>query len=129
MWNGSSVIRYSNTCGLPGVLVELLQMGFEKPCEGNRCIVEARISLPAQAKELSPDYCFGEALVLCGQPLIPGWGKELAPGLRTACMQAMADTFAEAFEGIEKDVMLALEPLAVAFYERREKLKVKGWKP
>ncbi len=129
MWNGASIIRQSNVMGLPGVLVELLQIGFEKPSEGDRCIVEARISLPAQGKELAPDYCFGEALAICSIPLTPSWGKELAPGLRTACMPIMADTFAEAFEGAEKEVLDSLAPLARAFWDRKERLREKGWKP
>jgi hypothetical protein len=44
-------------------------------------------------------------------------------------LQATGDTFAEAFEGIENDVLEALRPLAVAFHERKEKLRAAEWQP
>ncbi len=129
MWNGSSIIRESNICGLPGVLVEYFQVGFQKPMDGDKAIVEARISLPCNpgSKELADHYCYGEKLILCGQPLTPGWGKELATGLRTMSMRGMGDTFDEAFEGAEKDVLAALRPLAEAHKAREEKLKAARW--
>lgn len=128
MWKGSSIIRESNPCGLPGVLIEFLQVGFEKPSEGNRCIVEGRISLPANGKTLKDDYCFGDSVILCGKPLNPDWGLEFTSGLRTATMQGRADTFEEAFAGVENSVMEALKPLVEAYYARREILKETGWK-
>ncbi len=129
MWNGSSVIRESNICGLPGALVEYFQVGFQKPMDGDKAIVEARVSLPCApgSKELADQYCYSEKIVLCGQPLTPEWGEELVAGLRTMSMRGMGDTFQEAFEGAEKDVLEALKPLAEAHQVREEKLKAVGW--
>lgn len=131
MWNGSTIKRESNIMALPGSLVELFANGFQRPMDGDQAQVEARISLPCDqgTKDLVPEYCFGEAVVLCGAPLVPSWGQEMAQGLRTMSLQATGDTFAEAFEGIEADVLTALTPLATAFHARREKLKMSEWKP
>ncbi len=123
------MIRESNPCGLPGVLIEFLQVGFEKPCEGNRCIVEGRISLPSNGKALKDDYCFGDEVILCGKPLNPDWGIEVTQGLRTVVMRGMGDTFGEAFAGVEADVMEALGPLVEAYYKRKEILRETWWKP
>jgi hypothetical protein len=131
MWNGSSVIRESNICGLQGCLVEYFQIGFQRPADGDKAIVEARVSLPCApgSKELADQYCYGEKVLLCGQPLTPEWGEELAAGLRTMSMRGMGDTFLEAFEGAEKDVLAALKPLAEVHQAREEKLKAAEWKP
>ena len=129
-WNGSSIKRESNIFGLPGSLVEYFAVGFQRPMDGDNALIEARISLPCAqgTKELANDICFGEALQLCGKPLLPDWGEEMAQGLRTMSMSAMGSTFAEAFEGAEKDVMEALRPLALTFHERKEKLRAAEWR-
>ena len=116
---------------LPGALVEYFATGFQRPMDGDLAQVEARISLPCDqgGKDLATEYCFGEAVMLCGAPLVPSWGQEMAQGLRTMSLQATGSTFAEAFEGVEKDVLEALRPLAVAFQARKEKLKMSEWKP
>lgn len=131
MWNGSTVIMQSNVMGLPGSLVEFYAMGFQRPMDGDLAQVEARISLPCDqsGKELATEYCFGEAVMLCGKPLMPSWGQEMAQGLRTMSLQATGDTFAEASEGIEKDVLEALRPLAEAFRARKERLRAAEWQP
>jgi hypothetical protein len=131
MWNGSTIIRQSNVMGLPGTLCEFYAVGFQKPMDGDQVLVEARISLPCGqgSKEIDDRYCFGEAVMLCGAPLVPSWGKELVQGVRTMSLMVSGDTFAEAFEGLEKDVQEALRPLATAFYERKERLKVAEWRP
>ena len=117
--------------GLPGTLVEYYAMGYEMPMDGDNVLVEARISLPCAPGEKTLDhgYCFGEAVKLCDAPLLPGWGADMAPGLRTACLKASASTFAEAFEGLEADVEKTLMQLAKAYHERKERLKTLEWKP
>jgi hypothetical protein len=131
MWNGSSMIRESNICGLPGSLVEYFKIGFQKPMEGDKAIAEARVSLPCNpgSKELADQYCYGEKIILCGRPLTSDWGEELVAGLRTMSMIGMGDTFQEAFDGIEGDVLAALRPLAEAHFAREERLRAAGWPP
>ena len=130
-WDGSSITRKSNAMGLPGSLIEFFAAGFQRPMDGDQAQVEARISLPCDqgGKELATEYCFGEAVVLCGAPLVPSWGQEMAQGLRTMSLQATGDTFAEAFEGVERDVLEALRPLATAFQARKERLRAAEWRP
>jgi hypothetical protein len=51
-----------------------------------------------------------EKVIFFGHLLMPECNKWLAAGLWTMSMRGMASTFAEAFEGCEKDVLAALGP-------------------
>lgn len=130
-WNGYSYKREGDVLGLPGSMVEFFKCGFQKPMDGDQAQVEAHISLPCKrdTKELADEYCFGEAVLVQGKPLVPSWGIELAPGVRSIILMGMGDNFDEAITGIEKDVLEALRPLAVAFHARREKLRAAEWQP
>ena len=119
IYKGSSIMRESNPFGLRGVLIEFFRIGYEKPELGDRCIAEARISLPATKGKLDDEYCFGQLVILCGQPLNEDWGKEFTAGLRTSTMQASGETWPEVFEGLEKDVVEELKKLAKAYKYRQ----------
>ena len=98
MWNGYVYKREGDVFGLPGCMIEYFKVGFQKPMDGNLCQVEAHISLPCQRdkKELADEYCFGDLVSVCGKPLVPAWGIELAPVVRSMIITATGDTFEEA---------------------------------
>ena len=126
MYNGESIIRWHNTCGLPRLLVEFFAQGRESPMESDSAIVKVNVSLPStQAKghPVEPEYTFGDQVVFCGLPLIATWGEELVPNLRTMSMTATAATFREAFDGLQNDVLKEIKKLAKEYFDRQDRLK------
>jgi hypothetical protein len=130
-WNGAKTIMQIEVMGLPGTQVEFYHRGLQAPMDGDKAKVDAYISLPCApaSDDLADDYRFGEAVQVLGKPLTKEWGTVIAKGRRTMIINAMADTFAEAFEGVEKDVEAAFAPLVKAYRERKEKLRAAEWSP
>lgn len=131
MWNGSEMIMQLGVFGLPGAQIEYYKKGFQKPADGDQAQIDVHISLPcAPGKDdLADEYVWGEKVPLVGKPLSPDWGSVIAKGKRTMVFTAMGDTFAEAFEGAERDNEVTFAPLVRAHYERKEKLKSAEWSP
>ena len=97
-YNGASVITEIEPFGLSGVLVEYIKKGHERPMDGNRVVVEARVSLPADQDTIRDDYVYGDKLSLFGKPLEPSWGNSIVQGRRTFVMTIKADDYDEGFQ-------------------------------
>ena len=121
-YNGCTLIREEAPFGLGGVFVEYFVVGFERPCDGNKCIIEARVSLPAGKDGIRDDYVYGESIMLFGKPLVPSWGNTLIQGFRTAPMSIKADTFEEGFQAARNEVELELITFSKIVKDRAAKL-------
>jgi hypothetical protein len=124
----SNVMVFKGVLGIPGAMIELLNGGYQAPCDGDRCQIDMRLSLPADEKgNLVADYQFGEAIKLCGIPLTSEWGKKMVQGLRTVQTVALADTWPEGFEGSLKQLAEELKPMKAALDARKERVKQANW--
>jgi hypothetical protein len=121
-YNGSSVITMHSPYGVQGLMIEYISMGWQKPVDGDKAVVEARISLPAAKDAIRDDFVFGDAVSLCGMSLVPGWGKSLIQGVRTATMTILGDTRADAFEGAMKEADVAVSGFAKIYKDRETRL-------
>jgi hypothetical protein len=124
----SNVQIFKGVLGIPGAMIELINAGCQAPCEGDRCQIDMRLSLPANEKgDLIAEYQFGDAVKVCGLPLSAEWGKKMVQGLRTCQTIALSDTWAEGFEGSLKQLAEELRPLKAALEARKEKVKQANW--
>ena len=122
-YNGADVITEISPYGLNGILVEYFKKGYEKPCDGNKAVVEARVSLPADHEAINDEYIYGEEVTFFNKPLVASWGNSMVQGRRTMPMLIKADTFQEGFEEARKEVEKELISLSRIISERMSKIQ------